>query len=92
MVLLMLPCCILELKLLPLLPLFAVAAVATGSDVVDIAIELEGDDCEVVVDDDRRVGAPITPPLIQIDRFVVEVFSVISTRFVGWVWFGWEVV
>lgn len=88
MVLLMLPCCILELKLLPLLPLFAVAAaVATGSDVVDIAIELEGDDCEVVVDDDRRVGAPITPPLIQIDRFVVEVFSVISTRL-----FGWEVV
>lgn len=81
MVLLMLLCCTLELKLLPLLPLFAVA---TGSDDVDITIELEGDDCEVV-DDDRRVGAPITPPLIQIDRFVVEVFSVISTRF------GWEV-
>lgn len=75
-------CCTLELKLLPLLPLFA-AVVATGSDVVDIAIELEGDDCEVV-DDVRRVGAPITPPLIQIDRFVVEVFSVISTRLGCW--------
>lgn len=76
-------CCTLELKLLPLLPLFAVA---TGSDVVDIAIiELEGDDCEVVDDDDRRVGAPITPPLIQTDRFAVEVLSDISTRF------GWDV-
>lgn len=83
-----LPFAPLPLELLPLFPLFVdvvvgvevvVAAATFDDDVVDddINIELEGDDWDRRVD--VAVAVAITPPLVQIDRFVAvaTVFSVI---------------